>query len=100
MEREMAEEEEGVGVAGAMVPGEEGTSGQPGQLPETKEDNEIVKRSKTMSGMAFSMYQFTQGEGDLKTTQDLFTQAELFADEANMFYKVVRHFTYQVCLCV
>lgn len=46
--------------------------------------------------MAFSMYQFTRGEGDLKTTQDLFTQAEFFAEEANKFYKVVRVFTYQV----
>ncbi|GIY11756.1 alpha-catulin [Caerostris darwini] len=27
---------------------------------------------------------------------DLFTQAEFFAEEANKFYKVVRHFSYQV----
>ncbi|CAL1271925.1 unnamed protein product [Larinioides sclopetarius] len=59
-------------------------------------DNDIVRRAKTMSTMAFSMYQFTRGEGDLKTTQDLFTQAEFFAEEANRFYKVVRHFSYQV----
>nr|XP_042908338.1 alpha-catulin [Parasteatoda tepidariorum] len=59
-------------------------------------DNDIVRRAKTMSTMAFSMYQFTRGEGELKTTQDLFTQAEFFAEEANRFYKVVRHFSYQV----
>ncbi|XP_054711604.1 alpha-catulin-like [Uloborus diversus] len=59
-------------------------------------DNDIVRRAKTMSQMAFSMYQFTRGEGELKTTQDLFTQAEFFAEEANRFYKVVRHFSYQV----
>jgi uncharacterized protein involved in propanediol utilization len=42
------------------------------------------------------MYQFTRGEGALKTTQDLFTQAEYFAEEANRLYKVVRQFSYQV----
>ncbi|KAG8194925.1 hypothetical protein JTE90_021386 [Oedothorax gibbosus] len=59
-------------------------------------DNDIVRRAKTMSAMATSMYHFTRGEGELKTTQDLFTQAEFFAEEANRFYKVVRHFSYQV----
>uniref|UniRef100_T1IXC7 Alpha-catulin n=1 Tax=Strigamia maritima TaxID=126957 RepID=T1IXC7_STRMM len=59
-------------------------------------ENDIVKRAKSMSSMAFSMYQFTRGEGALKTTQDLFTQAEFFAEEANKLYKVVRHFSYQV----
>lgn len=49
-----------------------------------------------MSSMAFSMYQFTKGEGELKTTQDLFTQAEYFAEEANRLYKVIRQFSYQV----
>lgn len=49
-----------------------------------------------MSAMAFSMYQFTKGEGNLGTTQDLFTQAEYFAEEANRLYKVVRQFSYQV----
>lgn len=49
-----------------------------------------------MSSMAFSMYQFTKGEGPLKTTQDLFTQAEYFAEEANRLYKVIRQFSYQV----
>jgi len=64
---------------------------------ESQENNDIVKRAKNMSSMAFSMYQFTRGEGALKTTQDLFTQAEYFAEEANRLYKVVRHFSYQVC---
>lgn len=61
-----------------------------------KENNDIVKRAKNMSAMAFSMYQFTKGEGALKTTQDLFTQAEYFAEEANRLYKVIRQFSYQV----
>ncbi|CAG2055074.1 unnamed protein product [Timema podura] len=60
-----------------------------------EENNDIVKRAKNMSSMAFSMYQFTRGEGALKTTQDLFTQAEYFAEEANRLYKVVRQFSYQ-----
>lgn len=60
------------------------------------ENNDIVKRAKNMSSMAFSMYQFTKGEGTLRTTQDLFTQAEYFAEEANRLYKVVRQFSYQV----
>ncbi|XKL59885.1 hypothetical protein PGB90_000901 [Kerria lacca] len=61
-----------------------------------EENNDIVKRAKNMSSMAFSMYQFTKGEGALRTTQDLFTQAEYFAEEANRLYKVVRQFSYQV----
>lgn len=60
------------------------------------ENNDIVKRAKNMTAMAFSMYQFTKGEGTLRTTQDLFTQAEYFAEEANRLYKVVRQFSYQV----
>ncbi|XP_037031790.1 alpha-catulin isoform X4 [Bradysia coprophila] len=63
---------------------------------ESDENNDIVKRAKNMSSMAFSMYQFTKGEGTLRTTQDLFTQAEYFAEEANRLYKVVRQFSYQV----
>ncbi|XP_054277543.1 alpha-catulin isoform X2 [Macrosteles quadrilineatus] len=62
------------------------------------ENNDIVKRARNMSRMAFSMYQFTKGDGPLKTTQDLFTQAEYFAEEANRLYKVVRQFSYQVPL--
>lgn len=65
---------------------------------ESDENNDIVKRAKNMSSMAFSMYQFTKGEGTLRTTQDLFTQAEYFAEEANRLYKVVRQFSYQVCV--
>lgn len=62
------------------------------------ENNDIVKRARNMSAMALSMYQFTKGEGNLRTTQDLFTQAEYFAEEANRLYKVVRQFSYQVSL--
>ena len=64
------------------------------------EDNDIVRKGKSMATMAVSMYQFTRGEGELKTTQDLFTQAEFFADEANKMYKIVRHFSYQVSIII
>ena len=99
LEQESVEELTGETAAGggSVIPGEEASGPASGQWPDSK-DNDIIKRAKTMSSMAFSMYQFTQGLGELKTTQDLFTHAELFADEANMFYKLVRHFTYQVSL--
>ncbi len=84
----------GGGVAGgAAVPMSPTSSG-------LDENNDIVKRARNMSSMAFSMYQFTRGEGTLKTTQDLFTQAEYFAEEANRLYKVVRQFCYQVRLYI
>lgn len=59
-------------------------------------DNDIVKRAKNMSSMAFSMYLFTRGEGPLKTTQDLFIQAEYFSEEGNKLYKTVRDFSDKV----
>ncbi len=59
-------------------------------------DNEIVRRAKNMSSMAFSMYLFTRGEGPLKTTQDLFTQAEYFNEEGAKLFKAVKDFMAQV----
>ena len=61
-------------------------------------DNDIVKRAKNMSSMAFSMYLFTRGDGPLKTTQDLFVQAEYFAEEGKKLYKTVRDFSQKVRL--
>ena len=61
-------------------------------------DNEILRRAKNMSEMAYVMFEFTRGDGPLKTTQDLFTQAEFYAEEANRLYKVIRLFSYQVIL--
>jgi len=60
------------------------------------EDNAIVRKAKAMLEMSELIYKFTRGEGDLKTTQDLFTQAEFFAEKANKFYKLVRHLSYEV----
>lgn len=69
-----------------------------GNVTKAHEDNDIVRRAKNMSGMALSMYEFTKGDGgsSLRTTQDLFTQAEYLAEEANRLYKLVRQFSYQV----
>jgi hypothetical protein len=61
-------------------------------------DNEIVRRAKNMSSMAFSMYLFTRGEGPLHTTQDLFIQAEYFAEEGTKLFHAVKHFSLQVCM--
>lgn len=60
------------------------------------EADAIVRGAKETAQMALSMYQFIRGEGELNTTQDLFTQAELFAEEANELYKEVRCFSYKV----
>lgn len=62
------------------------------------EADAIVRVAKETAQMALSMYQFTKGEGDLNTTQDLFTQAELFAEEANELYKEARCFSYKVSM--
>lgn len=61
-----------------------------------EENNDILKKAKVLSTLAESMSQFTKGEGTLRTTQDLFTQAEYFAEEANSLYKTTRQFSYQV----
>ncbi|KAI6222192.1 hypothetical protein M3Y95_00958600 [Aphelenchoides besseyi] len=49
-----------------------------------------------MSTMSYNMYLFTKGDGPLKTTHDLFTQAEFFAEQANKMYKTVRDFAFEV----
>lgn len=46
--------------------------------------------------MSYNMYLFTKGDGPLKTTHDLFTQAEFFAEQANKMYRTVREFAFEV----
>jgi hypothetical protein len=58
--------------------------------------NEIAKRAKNMSSMAFSMYLFTRGEGTLRTTQDLFTQAYYFVEEGSRLSTIIHDFANQV----
>lgn len=68
----------------------------PSSVDQATSGNDVVRRAKAMSSLAFSMYLFTRGEGPLRTTQDLFSQAEHFADEANRLYRVVKDFAVHV----
>ncbi|CAF1073113.1 unnamed protein product [Rotaria sordida] len=58
--------------------------------------NEIAKRAKNMSSMAFSMYLFTRGEGTLRTTQDLFTQSYYFVEEGARLSAIIHEFANQI----
>lgn len=49
-----------------------------------------------MSSMAFSMYLFTRGEGTLRTTQDLFTQAYYFVEEGTRLSAIIFEFANQI----
>ena len=60
------------------------------------ENNEIIKLAKKMAAQSEDMMNFTRGFGKVKTTQDLFTMAEYFAEETNTIYKVIRLFSYDV----
>ncbi len=61
------------------------------------DNNEIINRAKKMVGQARDMLDFTRSCSDkVRTTQDLFTLAEFFAQEANLLYKVIRLFSYDV----
>lgn len=55
-----------------------------------------LQRAKNMSSMAFSMYLFTRGEGTLRTTQDLFTQAYYFVEEGTRLSAIIFEFANQV----
>ncbi|XP_043396250.1 alpha-catulin isoform X3 [Chelonia mydas] len=60
------------------------------------QENEIVHHGQSISSMAHSMYLFTRGEGLLKTTQDLFHQAEVFATEGIKLASVLTAFSNQL----
>uniref|UniRef100_A0A4W6CU61 Alpha-catulin n=2 Tax=Lates calcarifer TaxID=8187 RepID=A0A4W6CU61_LATCA len=42
-----------------------------------EQEHDIVRQSQSLASMAYNMYLFTRGEGLLKTTLDLFHQAEV-----------------------
>uniref|UniRef100_A0A665WN41 Alpha-catulin n=1 Tax=Echeneis naucrates TaxID=173247 RepID=A0A665WN41_ECHNA len=44
-----------------------------------EQEHDIVRQSQSLASMAYNMYLFTRGEGLLKTTLDLFHQAEVCA---------------------
>ena len=60
------------------------------------EENDILKRSRFMLTVATNMHGFTRSDGKIKTTQDFFTQAEIFTEECNRLYKLIRMFSYIV----
>ncbi|KAM4705723.1 alpha-catulin isoform 2-T2 [Rhinophrynus dorsalis] len=60
------------------------------------QENEVVRHGQSMSSMAYTMYLFTRGEGLLKTTQDLFHQAEVFAAAGLKLSSVLHAFSNQL----
>ena len=60
------------------------------------DDNDILKRARFMLSVATNMHGFTRSDGKIKTTQDFFTQAEIFTEECNRIYKLIRMFSYIV----
>ena len=60
------------------------------------DDNEILKRARYLLTVATNMQGFTRSHGNIKTTQDFFTQAEIFTEECNRLYKLIRMFSYIV----
>ncbi|XP_077166504.1 alpha-catulin isoform X3 [Paroedura picta] len=59
-------------------------------------ENDLVRHGQCLSSMAYSMYLFTRGEGLLKTTQDLFQQAEAFATEGLKLVSALLAFSNQL----
>ncbi|KAI1885729.1 hypothetical protein AGOR_G00206810 [Albula goreensis] len=60
------------------------------------QEHEIIRQAQSMSSMAYSMYLFTRGEGLLKTTLDLFHQAEVFSEEGFRLCSSLRSLSSQV----
>ncbi|XP_023667706.1 alpha-catulin isoform X2 [Paramormyrops kingsleyae] len=61
-----------------------------------EQEHEIVRQGQNLSSMAYSIYLFTRGEGLLKTTLDLFHQAEMFSEEGFQLCSSLRAFTAQL----
>jgi hypothetical protein len=49
-----------------------------------------------MSDMTYQIHLFTRGEGNLKTTQDLFAKATDFLQQGVILYAIVKEFTNSV----
>ncbi|XP_075900059.1 alpha-catulin isoform X1 [Nelusetta ayraudi] len=59
-------------------------------------EHEIVRQSQSLASMAYSMHLFTRGEGLLKTTLDLFHQAEVLSEEGLQLSSALRTFCSQL----
>lgn len=61
-----------------------------------EQEHEMVRLCQIVSSMAYSMYLFTRGEGLLKTTVDLFHQAEVLSDHGLQLCSVLRSLSTQL----
>ncbi|XP_062870271.1 alpha-catulin [Trichomycterus rosablanca] len=60
------------------------------------QEHEVVRQCQSMSSMAYSMYLFTRGEGLLKTTVDLFHQAEVLSEQGLQMCSILQSFSTQL----
>ncbi|KAA8585935.1 hypothetical protein FQN60_007504 [Etheostoma spectabile] len=61
-----------------------------------EQEHDVVRQSQSLASMAYNMYLFTRGEGLLKTTLDLFHQAEVFSEEGLQLCSSLRTFSTQL----
>ncbi|XP_037650803.1 alpha-catulin isoform X2 [Sebastes umbrosus] len=61
-----------------------------------EQEHDIVRQSQSLASMAYNMYLFTRGEGLLKTTLDLFHQAEVLSEEGLQLCSTLRTFSTQL----
>ncbi|CAB1423836.1 unnamed protein product [Pleuronectes platessa] len=60
------------------------------------QEHDIVRQSQSLASMAYNMHLFTRGEGLLKTTLDLFHQAEVLSEEGLQLCSALRTFSTQL----
>ncbi|XP_069551245.1 alpha-catulin isoform X1 [Brachyistius frenatus] len=58
-----------------------------------EQEHDIARQSQSLTSMAYNMYLFTRGEGLLKTTLDLFHQAEVLSEEGLQLCSSLRTFS-------
>ncbi|KAI4879564.1 hypothetical protein NFI96_012592, partial [Prochilodus magdalenae] len=61
-----------------------------------EQEHEVVRQCQSMSSVAYSMYLFTRGEGLLKTTLDLFHQAEVLSEQGFQLCSFLQSFSTQL----
>ncbi|XP_029976553.1 alpha-catulin [Salarias fasciatus] len=61
-----------------------------------EQEHDIARQSQSLASMAYNMYLFTRGEGLLKTTLDLFHQAEVLSEEGLQLCSSLRTFSTQL----
>lgn len=61
-----------------------------------EQEHDIVRQSQSLASMAYNMHLFTRGEGLLKTTLDLFHQAEVLSEEGLQLCSSLRTFSSQL----